>query len=152
MKRLLFAMSVATASMLYVMPASALNYSNATGADIVKENASKESGYSSAQLETLQEKLAGKVLTFENGKVFSVSKDFSGKLSVKITFQADTSNEGVFCYDKFYEFVAKSDQTSLYCPLDVIKTDVKLNVVKTLLSAVSDNSVLSQIAPQGAAI
>jgi hypothetical protein len=62
-----------------------------TGQDVVNGNGVKESGYSSAQLEKLQTELAGKTLTFENGRVFSVSKGLSGKLSVKISFKADTS-------------------------------------------------------------
>lgn len=53
---------------------------------------------------------------------------------------------GVFCFDKFYTFVSKEEQTSLYCPLDVIKTDVKLDVAKALISNVTDNEILSHIA------
>lgn len=48
-----------------------------TGADIVRECEKKPNGYSYAQLEVLQKKLAGRVLTFEDGEVVSVSTDIN---------------------------------------------------------------------------
>jgi hypothetical protein len=65
-----------------------------TGEDIVKGNAAKESGYSDAQLEKLQEQLQGKMLTFENGKVMSVSKS-DDYVTVNVTF-ADPTAKGLF--------------------------------------------------------
>ena len=65
--------------------------SNVTGTDIVNGNGEKESGYSSAQLDGIKERLAGKVLTFENGKVSSVSKGYDGKVNVTMSFLADKS-------------------------------------------------------------
>lgn len=90
MKKILFRV-VISVSLFYAGQLQALDFATATGLDIVNENAAKEQGYSSAQLETLQERLAGRTLTFENGKVFSVSKGFDGKLSVKISFEAEKS-------------------------------------------------------------
>ena len=68
-----------------------LKDSNVTGTDIVNGNGEKESGYSSAQLDGIKERLAGKVLTFENGKVSSVSKGYDGKVNVDMSFLADKS-------------------------------------------------------------
>ena len=68
-----------------------LKDSNVTGTDIVNGNGEKESGYSSAQLDGIKERLAGKVLTFENGKVSSVSKGYDGKVNVTMSFLADKS-------------------------------------------------------------
>ncbi len=61
------------------------------GQDVVNGNGVKERGYSSAQLDQAKEELAGKVLTFENGKVSSVSKGYDGKVSVDMSFLADRS-------------------------------------------------------------
>ena len=65
----------------------ALDFSNATGADIVKENASKDRGYSSAQLAEIREKLAGRELTFHDGKVLSVGKSYDGNINVSVRFE-----------------------------------------------------------------
>ena len=73
------------------LPLYALDFDKATGQDVVNENGLKESGYSSAQLDMIKEKLSGKILTFNNGKVMSVSKDWKGKLQVMMTFEADKS-------------------------------------------------------------
>lgn len=45
-----------------------------TGADIVRECERKPNGYSSAQIDSLQKKLNGQMLTFEDGKVINVLK------------------------------------------------------------------------------
>ena len=80
------------------LPLYALDFDKATGQDVVNENGLKESGYSSAQLDMIKEKLSGKILTFNNGKVMSVSKDWKGKLQVMMTFEADKS-KGFFASD-----------------------------------------------------
>lgn len=48
-----------------------------TGADIVRECEKKPNGFSYAQIESLQKKLAGRRLTFEDGEVVSVSTDIN---------------------------------------------------------------------------
>ena len=73
------------------LPLYALDFDKATGQDVVNENGLKESGYSSAQLDMIKEKLSGKILTFNNGKVMSVSKDWKGKIQVLMSFEADKS-------------------------------------------------------------
>lgn len=45
-----------------------------TGADIVRECEKKPNGFSDAQIEALQKKLAGRMLTFEDGEVTDVFK------------------------------------------------------------------------------
>ena len=60
-----------------------------TGADIVRECEKKPNGYSDAQIEVLQKKLAGRVLTFEDGKVTSVFTDaISGDLCMHANFKS----------------------------------------------------------------
>ena len=86
--RLMFLLCFSTA---VACSAFALNYATATGTDIVNENGAKASGYSSAQLDQMKAELAGKTLTFENGKVWSVSKDYDGKIRVMMSFVADKS-------------------------------------------------------------
>ena len=66
-----------------------------TGADLVAGNAKKESGYSEAQLQALSKALKGRELTFENGKIVSVSKDEDdGRVTATISFEA--SGSGLF--------------------------------------------------------
>ena len=66
-----------------------------TGADIVAGNAKKESGYSQAQLQTISKALNGRELTFEDGKIVSVSKDDDdGRVSATISFAG--SGAGLF--------------------------------------------------------
>ena len=63
-----------------------------TGADLVAGNAKKESGYSQAQLQALSKALKGRELTFENGKIVSVSKDEDdGRVTATISFEAPSS-------------------------------------------------------------
>ena len=60
-----------------------------TGADLVAGNAKKESGYSSAQLQSLSKALRGRELTFENGKIDSVSRDEDdGSVTAMVSFEA----------------------------------------------------------------
>ena len=70
--------SALTLSIVATLPVIALDFSTATGMDIVKENASKEQGYSSAQKKELMQRLDGKSMTFENGKLVSASKSSFG--------------------------------------------------------------------------
>ena len=67
------------------------NLETVTGQDVVNGNGVKESGYSSAQLDKAKEELAGKILTFNNGEVMSVSKDWKGNIQMLMTFEAETS-------------------------------------------------------------
>ena len=63
-----------------------------TGADLVAGNAKKESGYSQAQLQAISKALRGRELTFENGKIGSVSKDEDdGSVTAMISFDAPGS-------------------------------------------------------------
>ena len=63
-----------------------------TGADLVAGNAKKESGYSRAQLQALAKALKGRELTFENGRIGSVSKDEDdGSVTAMISFAAPES-------------------------------------------------------------
>ena len=69
--------------------ASRTDYSGMTGADIVKGNAAKESGYSEAQLKQMSKALKGKELSFENGKIQSVDKDEDdGSVTMLVAFDA----------------------------------------------------------------
>ena len=64
-----------------------------TGADIVRECERKPNGYSSAQIEGLQKKLAGRVLTFEDGKVTDVlecSDDSAYGVHIVVSFKSFT--------------------------------------------------------------
>lgn len=84
----MFALSLAA---MAAIPVLALDPATATGSDVVNGNGEKQSGYSSAQLDDLKEKLAGKTLTFENGTVTSVSRGFGGDLRVTMSFASDRS-------------------------------------------------------------
>ena len=71
---------------------SAKDASSMTGADLVAGNARKKSGYSEAQLQSLSKALKGRELTFENGKIDSVSKDEDdGHVTAMISFAAPES-------------------------------------------------------------
>lgn len=64
-----------------------------TGTDIVRECERKPNGYSSAQIEGLQKKLAGRVLTFEDGKVTDVlecSDDSVYGVHIVVSFKSFT--------------------------------------------------------------
>ena len=52
----------------------------------------------------------------------------------------------VFCDEELPRRVDKSDRTELYCPLDVIRSDVKLDTMRDLMAPVKDEAVLSRIA------
>ena len=90
MKKLLMIIIVACLTVVVSAQGQEIS-STVSGTDIVNGNGEKESGYSSAQLDGIKERLAGKVLTFENGKVSSVSKGYDGTVSVDISFLADKS-------------------------------------------------------------
>ena len=71
---------------------AAIDPEKMTGADLVAGNAKKESGYSLAQLQSLAKSLKGRELTFENGKINSVSKDDDdGSVTAMISFSAPES-------------------------------------------------------------
>ena len=71
---------------------AAIDPEKMTGADLVAGNAKKESGYSRAQLQALAKALKGRELTFENGKIGSVSKDEDdGSVTAMISFAAPES-------------------------------------------------------------
>lgn len=81
--------SALTLSIVATLPVIALDFSTATGMDIVKENASKEQGYSSAQKKELMQRLDGKSMTFESGKLVSASKSsFGNDVNVMVSFSA----------------------------------------------------------------
>ena len=74
---------------------AAIDPEKITGADIVAGNAKKKSGYSSAQLQALAKALNGRELTFENGKITSVSRSpIDGGVTAMISFAAP--NSGLF--------------------------------------------------------
>ncbi len=58
-----------------------------TGADIVRECESKPRGYSTPQIKNLQKKLAGRVLTFEDGEVSKVETARDGSVYIRAGFK-----------------------------------------------------------------
>jgi hypothetical protein len=64
-----------------------------TGADLIKGHAAKKTGYSEAQLMNIAKALKGRELTFEGGKVLSVSKDEDDG-SVTMTVVFDSPGDG----------------------------------------------------------
>ena len=66
--------------------------STLTGADIVRESEKKPHGFSDAQIEDLQKKLAGRVLTFEDGEVSMVMTDINMDGSVCIIARFGTDS------------------------------------------------------------
>ena len=88
MKKILVAMAMSCGIAICL----AKDVSMITGADLVAGNAKKESGYSQAQLQSLSKALKGRELTFENGKIGSVSKDEDdGSVTAMISFEAPDS-------------------------------------------------------------
>lgn len=73
----------------------------------------------------------------------SDAKDFMKILS-KVKCQE--AFETVFCDKELPQRVKKSDRTELYCPCDVIRSDVKRDVMRELMAPVKDEAVLSRIA------
>lgn len=60
-----------------------------TGEDLIRENAAKEEGYSTAQLQDISKTLRGKRLTFTNGKAGMISKnEDNGTVSMMVSFDA----------------------------------------------------------------
>ena len=74
---------------------------------------------------------------------YSDAKDFMKILS-KVKCQE--AFETVFCDKELPQRVKKSDRTELYCPCDVIKSDVKRDVMRDLMAPVKSEAVLSRIA------
>ena len=88
MKKILVAMAMSCGIAICL----AKDVSMITGADLVAGNAKKESGYSRAQLQSLSNSLKGRELTFENGRIGSVSKDEDdGSVTAVISFSAPGS-------------------------------------------------------------
>ena len=88
MKKMMIAMAISCGIAICL----AKDVSIVTGADLVAGNAKKESGYSEAQLQSLSKSLKGRELTFENGKIGSVSKDDDdGSVTATISFAAPES-------------------------------------------------------------
>ena len=88
MKKILVAMAMSCGIAICL----AKDVSMITGADLVAGNAKKESGYSQAQLQALSKALKGRELTFENGKIDTVSKDEDdGSVTAMISFAAPES-------------------------------------------------------------
>ena len=93
MNKLMTAGAISAFALMMSSTASALDYSKVTGAEIVQENAVKQSGYTSAQKKELISKLVGRELTFENGEVTSVTiPSFGGKVKVSMKFGAPGGN------------------------------------------------------------
>ncbi len=83
MKRMMIAMAISCGMAI----CQARDVSKVTGADLVAGNAKREYGYSKAQLQTLSKILKGRELTFENGKIDSMSKDEDdGSVTAMISF------------------------------------------------------------------
>ncbi len=57
----------------------------------------------------------------------------------------------VLCDKKIIEIVPHNERHELYCPLDVIKTDMRSDIAKQLVEQVKDSAVLGEVAV-GAAI
>ncbi|MBQ3341860.1 MAG: hypothetical protein IJG84_08185 [Kiritimatiellae bacterium] len=74
---------------------------------------------------------------------YSDARDFMKILS-KVKCQE--AFETVFCDKELPQRVKKSNRTELYCPCDVIKSDVKLDAMRDLMAPVKDEAVLSRIA------
>ena len=72
---------------------AAVDYGSMTGADLIKGHAAKKTGYSEAQLMNIAKALKGRELTFEGGKVLSVSKDEDDG-SVTMTVVFDSPGDG----------------------------------------------------------
>ena len=80
---------VAVAMICCMAECMARDLSKISGADLVVGNAKKESGYSNAQLQALAKALNGRELTFENGKITSVSRSpIDGGVKAMFSFQA----------------------------------------------------------------
>nr|MCR5413625.1 hypothetical protein [Kiritimatiellia bacterium] len=86
------AIALAAAAVGMVLSASSYG-APMTGDEIVKGNAAKKSGYSSAQLEKIAKSLKGKSLTFTGGELSSVSRGFDGELSATIYVSDPDSKE-----------------------------------------------------------
>ena len=76
-------------------------------------------------------------LKYSNAKAFM-------KILSKVKCQE--AFETVFCDKELPQRVKKSDRTELYCPCDVIKSDVKRDVMRDLMAPVKSEAVLSRIA------
>lgn len=74
---------------------------------------------------------------------YSDARDFMKILSKVKCLEAF---ETVFCDKELPQRVKKSNRTELYCPCDVIKSDVKLDAMRDLMAPVKDEAVLSRIA------
>ncbi|MBQ7189914.1 MAG: hypothetical protein IJR99_10925 [Kiritimatiellae bacterium] len=91
MKKVMFGITL----ICFTIASLAKDVSSITGADLVAENAKKKSGYSEAQLQSLSRTLKGRILTFENGEIDSVSKDEDdGSVTAVISFS--TPDAGLF--------------------------------------------------------
>lgn len=76
--------------------------SEMTGADIIREFERKPKGYSGAQIEDLQKKLAGRVLTFENGEVSRVARNMDGRLEIVAHFGKINRNLRRFSINAYF--------------------------------------------------
>ena len=86
-----------------------------TGADIVREFEKKPKGYSAAQIEDLQKKLAGRVLIFENGEVSRVARNMDGRLNIVAHFGKINRNLRRFSINAYFP---RSDAARLIKVLD----------------------------------
>ena len=89
--------------------------STLTGADIVREFEKKPKGYSAAQIEDLQKKLAGRVLIFENGEVSRVARNMDGRLNIVAHFGKINRNLRRFSINAYFP---RSDAARLIKVLD----------------------------------
>ena len=85
------------------------------GADIIREFEKKPKGYSAAQIEDLQKKLAGRVLTFENGEVSRVARNMDGRLEIVAHFGKRNHNLQRFSINAYFP---RSDAARLIKVLD----------------------------------
>ena len=74
---------------------------------------------------------------------YSDAKDFMKILS---QVKCQEAFETMFCDKDLPQLVEEGDRTELYCPSDIIRNDVKLTVMRRLMSPVNDEAVLSGIA------
>ena len=91
------------------MPSLEAEYDPATvtGPDIVKLNAKKQSGLSSAKLKALKKAVAGREFTFTDGRLSSVTKLSNGNVTVRVGFSA--AGAGLFSSTFYVEATARDE-------------------------------------------
>ena len=92
--------------------------SEITGAVIVRENDRKPNGYTPAQIEALQKKLAGRMLTFEDGEVSLVQTDINMDGRVCITAYFGDPSRNHFSRFRVRAYFSKQETAHLVETID----------------------------------